>query len=80
MKCPLPPSKGYDVFVRFVACLIAPILISTGAFGAASSELTGKPRRLVKIMSMDDTVDTPNDRSKYTLELKADGTATFSAD
>ena len=51
-----------------------------GAFEAVASELADTSWHLVQIMSMDDRVDMPDDRAQYTLELRADGTATMQAD
>ncbi len=65
---------------RPVALLMSVILAACGVFEAAASELAGTSWRLVEIMSMNDRVDVPDDRSKYTLELQADGTATMQAD
>jgi heat shock protein HslJ len=47
---------------------------------SSAAELGGTTWRLVKISSMDDRVDTPDDRSKYTLEFQADGRAAMKAD
>ncbi len=60
--------------------LIALITGVCSIFEAAASELAGTSWRLVQIMSMDDRVDVPDDRTQYTLELQADGTATMQAD
>ena len=60
--------------------LIALITGVCGAFEAAASELAGTSWRLLQIMSMDDRADVPDDRAQYTLELRADGTATMQAD
>lgn len=49
-------------------------------FEAAAAELTGSSWRLVKIMSMDDRVYAPDDRSKYTLELLSNGRTVIEAD
>jgi heat shock protein HslJ len=61
-------------------CLLALIVGAAPAFEAAAGELMGTSWRLVKIMSMDDNVDVPDDRSKYTLELQTDGKAAILAD
>ena len=66
--------------MRSVAQLLVLILSLTGAFEAAAGELGGTSWRLVKIMSMDDSVYLPDDSSKYTLELETDGKATIRAD
>jgi heat shock protein HslJ len=50
------------------------------ALTANASELADTSWRLVKIMSMDDSVYEPDDRSKYTLDLRADGRAALQAD
>jgi heat shock protein HslJ len=47
---------------------------------SAHFELAGTAWRLVEILSMDDSVFTPGDRSRYTLAFAADGTATLHAD
>jgi len=65
---------------RSIACLLALILGSTCAFEATASDLAGSSWRLVQIMSMDDSVDVPEDVSKYTLELQAGGEAAMRAD
>lgn len=62
------------------ALLIVLITGTCCAFEAAACELADTSWRLVRIMSMDDRVDVPDDRAKYTLELQADGTATMQAD
>ena len=43
-------------------------------------EFAGTAWRLVEILSMDDSVFTPQDRSHYTLAFAADGSATLRAD
>lgn len=55
--------------------------------GAATSEqpsaqaaLAGKTWRLVRIMSMDDQVYTPDEPNRYTLQFKIDGSAAIGAD
>lgn len=48
--------------------------------GVASDELAGSSWRLVNITSMDDNIDIPDDPFSYTLELRADGSATMVAD
>lgn len=40
---------------------------------SADDALAGTAWRLVQIMSMDDRVDVPDDRSRYTLQFNADG-------
>jgi len=47
---------------------------------AAASVLAGTSWQLVKIMSMDDSVDEPEDGSPYRLEFKVDGSASIKAD
>jgi heat shock protein HslJ len=51
-----------------------------GGLAASADDLTGTSWRLVEIQSMDDSVDIPEDASKYTLEFMADGTAALQAD
>lgn len=50
------------------------------ATGAATGGLGGTSWQLVKIMSMDDSVYTPGDRSLYTLAFGSDGSLTLRAD
>lgn len=50
------------------------------AAGPQAGELAGTSWRLVKIMSMDDTVRTPADPAVYTLAFSADGTVSLQAD
>jgi heat shock protein HslJ len=47
---------------------------------SARFEFAGTAWRLVEILSMDDSVFTPSDRSHYTLAFAADGSATLRAD
>jgi heat shock protein HslJ len=47
---------------------------------APTRDLAGSSWRLVKIMSMDDSVYAPDDTSKYTLDFRADSTAAILAD
>ncbi len=56
------------------------LLTAFWIFEVAATELTGTAWRLVKIMSMDDRVYAPDDRSKYTLELLSKGRAAIEAD
>ena len=44
------------------------------------SALAGRTWQLVEIVSMDDRVDTPDDRSLYTVKFVADGTVQIRAD
>jgi heat shock protein HslJ len=66
--------------VRSIMCLLALIIGSTSPFDAAAGELSGTSWQLVKIMSMDDRVDMPDDRSKYMLDLRVGGKAAMHAD
>jgi len=66
--------------VRATAWLLSLILGATCAANAASSGLAGTSWRLVEIVSMDDSVYTPDERAKYTLDLQADGAAAVLAD
>ena len=54
--------------------------LSSPPADAAPGDLAGTSWRLVNIMSMDDTVYTPEDPSAYTLEFGRDGTASVRAD
>lgn len=79
-RCRWPRSKGGKVNVRYlVGCLVLALGLPC-AFEANASELSDTSWRLVKIVSMDDSVDEPDDRSKYTLDLRADGRAALQAD
>jgi heat shock protein HslJ len=60
--------------------LIVLLIGACCGFEAAASELTGTAWRLVRILSMDDRIDVPDNRGKYMLELRADGTATMQSD
>ena len=62
------------------ALLMALIAAVLCVFEAVASELAGTSWRLVQIMSMNDRVDVPDDRAKYTLEFLPDGKATMQAD
>jgi len=64
----------------FMTALLA--LMPVGALGAypASSELAGTAWQLVKIMSMDDTVYEPKDRTLYRMQFKQDGRVAILAD
>jgi len=66
-------------FPRFTG-VFAVILLCSLASAANAQELAGTSWRLVKIMSMDDSVYTPNHGSKYTLDLQSDGRATMQTD
>jgi len=48
--------------------------------GATTSQLAGTAWQLVKIMSMDDRVDEPADRSRYTLAFGTDNSVSLRAD
>jgi heat shock protein HslJ len=48
--------------------------------GTHGRKLAGTSWRLVKILSMDDSVYEPDDTSKYTLDFRADGTVAILAD
>jgi heat shock protein HslJ len=52
----------------------------SGDAPAMADPLSGTSWQLVQIMSMDDSTYTPDDRSLYTLEFDADGTARIRAD
>ena len=47
---------------------------------SVQSALVGRTWRLVEIVSMDDRVDAPDDRSLYTVAFKADGSVQIRAD
>lgn len=53
---------------------------SVGAAAGGAGELAGSSWQLVKILSMDDSVDEPQDSQLYRLELMSDGTASILAD
>lgn len=65
---------------RFFVGVLALLIGFPSLFEASASELDGTSWRLVKIMSMDDSVNEPDDRSKYTLQLQAGGKAILQAD
>jgi len=62
-----------------VLCLTA-LISSIGVTGATASNLAETSWRLVKIISMNDRIDEPGDRSLYTLAFKADGSVSMKAD
>lgn len=68
------------MIARILAGSVALAIASATGFAANAAELSGTYWQLVKIMSMDDSTDAPDDRSKYTLELQADGRAAIRAD
>jgi heat shock protein HslJ len=53
---------------------------SAGAAAGGAGELAGSSWQLVKILSMDDSVDEPEDPQLYRLEFMPDGTASIVAD
>jgi para-nitrobenzyl esterase len=53
---------------------------STETPEATTSELAGTTWQLVKIMSMDDRIDEPADRTRYTLRFEADGNVRLRVD
>ena len=59
--------------IRSITRLLVSMLASTCAFEATGSELTGTSWQLVRIVSMNDSIDVPNDSAKYTMELLAGG-------
>lgn len=66
--------------LRAAALTLALALCCAQASDALADDLSGTAWRLVKIMSMDDRVDAPDDPSDYTLEFRADGSAAILAD
>lgn len=60
--------------------LLALSIVSAGGTEVGASELARTSWQLVNIVSMNDNVDTPSDRSKYTLEFGKDGRALIAAD
>lgn len=60
--------------------LVALVWLIVGGVEAIAGELSGTEWQLVKIMSMDDSVSTPTDASKYTLRLDDDRRASIMAD
>jgi len=76
---PLLPALG--------VCSPGPAATSTAASGpdgleqpSVQSALMGQTWRLVEMVSMDDRVDAPDDRSLYTMIFKADGAIQIRAD
>jgi heat shock protein HslJ len=61
-------------------CLSAVAVASTDSSAKKASELAGTSWQLVRIMSMDDTVYQPDDRSRYRLEFLKDGSVAILAD
>jgi heat shock protein HslJ len=68
------------LIVLFMTALLA--LMPVVALGAypASSELAGTAWQLVRIMSMDDSVHEPKDRTLYRMQFKQDGRVAILAD
>ena len=66
--------------LRHILRALALVVCSTVAVQALANELSGTSWRLVKIMSMDDRVDLPDEASKYTLDFRADGSVAILAD
>lgn len=66
------------------AALVVACTTPTGGGGAGESPgaLAGTSWRLVELQSSDDSIGTvrPTDTSRYTMELKADGSAAFQLD
>ncbi|MFG6157997.1 META domain-containing protein [Halomonas sp. 1390] len=62
-------------FPTFILILLTPALLQ-----AAESPLDDTHWQLVEIQSMDDTSRKPEDPSRYTLDLKSDGTALIQSD
>ncbi|MGD8678162.1 MAG: META domain-containing protein [Chromatiales bacterium] len=61
-------------------CLSAVAVASTDSTAKNTSELAGTGWQLVKIMSMDDSVYQPDDRSGYRVEFLEDGSVAILAD
>jgi heat shock protein HslJ len=61
--------------MRTVLSLIAVALCAACIAKPAPSELTGTSWQLVRIMSMDDSTDVPDDGANYTLAFGSDGHA-----
>jgi heat shock protein HslJ len=60
--------------------LPAAAVAATDDSTASASELAGTSWQLVRIMSMDDTVYEPQDRSRYRVEFRQDGSVAILAD
>lgn len=65
---------------RFFAPMVLTASLLTCAMSASANDLTGTSWRLVKIQSMNDTVDIPADSANFTLEFLTDGIAAMQAD
>ncbi|AML52161.1 META domain-containing protein [Falsihalocynthiibacter arcticus] len=65
---------------RFFVQLVFLVSSATCAITASANDLTGTSWRLVEIQSMDDSVDVPEDTTKYTLEFLTDSMAAMQAD
>ena len=70
---PAPDLEGTEVLIPEFASYRDGKPVAAGSLGGTSW-------RLVKIMSMDDTVYTPNDPSQYTLEFGTDGSMQVRSD
>jgi heat shock protein HslJ len=78
-----PGAVFLALVVGLAACATCPHEpTSASAAPVPPAALAGTRWRLVEIQSMDDTIGTtrPADRSRYTLDLGADGTATMRLD
>ncbi|MCP5204957.1 MAG: META domain-containing protein [Pseudomonadales bacterium] len=62
------------------ACVLGVTIGLSAPGNASASELEGTGWRLLNITSMDDTIDVPDDPSKYTLEFAAENRAAMVAD
>ena len=70
-----------SILYMLLALVVAGFTLPTAAVSqATASELAGTSWQLVEISSMDDSTDVPDDPSRYTLELGADGSVSILAD
>lgn len=68
------------MLVKSASIPIAAAILIMSLLHAAATELAGTSWQLVEIASMNDTVERPDDASKYTLSFGEDGTASIQAD
>ena len=78
--CTDEAAQQTSALTVFAAPQSGPVAAGNTTDGTAQHGLAGSKWQLVNISSMDDHVDTPDDRSQYTLEFGSDGTVSLRAD